>query len=103
MKELRTGIYKVLILKILLTKGPLHGYGIRKAIEELSQGRLTPSESTIYEALKKLEKLGLVESFWAQSPLAAPMRKYYSARRDVELLIKRAIEELKCLMDILMR
>ena len=52
---------------------------VRKRIEELSNSTLEPSESTVYETLKKLEKLKLIEGFWAKSPYdGAPVSLYTS-------------------------
>lgn len=43
-----------------LSKGPLHGYAINAAIEELTGTRLGPG--SLYGALTRLEAKGLVES-----------------------------------------
>ncbi len=79
-RDARTSLYMVAILKILVDRGPLHGYGIRKLLHELSNGKPNPSESTVYDVLKRLEKLGLIESYWGESPFEGLMRKYYRAR-----------------------
>lgn len=62
-KEIRSGIYSYIVLKLLETE-ELHGYAIRKSFENLTSGRFVPSEGTLYDLLKSLQKLGLVESFW---------------------------------------
>lgn len=64
-RELRAGVYALLTLKVLAEEGPIHGYGLRAKIEEISNGWLRPSEGTIYEMLKVLEGKGLVRSYWA--------------------------------------
>ncbi len=101
LKDFRLGIYKVLILKLLREKGPMHGYMIRKNIIELSGKILEPSESTIYDALKKLEKLGLVKGYWAVSPLGGPMRKYYMVDEDKIDLIDDIIREAYKILDLI--
>ena len=75
-KDLRTGLYVAMIMYLLSKYGTLHGYRIRVLIQEVSGGYLNPSESTIYESLKMMSKLGLVESFWAETGYGPP-RKYY--------------------------
>ncbi len=75
LREVRTGLYGVLIMHLLSKHGQLHGYGIRQQVIRVSGGVLTPSESTVYETLRNLSKLGLVESFWSITDRAA--RKYY--------------------------
>ncbi len=92
LRDLRLGLYKLIVLSIIHKYGPIHGYNIRKKIEELSGGLLKPSESTIYDTLKKLEKLGLIESYWAASS-GYPMKKYYRIKTENEELIKEIISE----------
>ncbi|MEB3806041.1 MAG: PadR family transcriptional regulator [Desulfurococcales archaeon] len=90
-RDLRTGLLTLVVLDILLRDGPLHGYGVRKMIENLT-GVWAP-ETTVYDALKRLEKNGLAESYWARSP-AGTLRKYYRANdraRDAyEVLVSEA-------------
>ena len=74
-KELRSGLYSYLILSLLNREGELHGYAIRKRLAELSEGRIVPSEGALYDILKSLRKLGLVEDFWAE--VNGRPRKYY--------------------------
>lgn len=44
-----------------LTGGPLHGYGVAKRSEELSDGRVRLSSGTLYGALDRLVDEGLIE------------------------------------------
>lgn len=44
-----------------LAGGPLHGYAVMKQAEQLSEGRLTLSVSTLYTALNRLQEQGLIE------------------------------------------
>ncbi len=92
LKDLRLGLYKLIVLSIIHKYGPIHGYNLRKKIEELSSGLLKPSESTVYDTLKKLEKLGLIESYWVAS-LGYPMKKYYCIKAENEELVKDIIHE----------
>jgi len=77
LKDLRTGVYTLIMLNIIDSKGPIHGYALRTKIMELSSNNLIPSESTIYESLKYLEKRGLIKSFWGKASGRGPPRKYY--------------------------
>ncbi len=61
-KEIRAGIYSYLVLSVL-EEGEMHGYFIRRKLEELG---LAPSEGALYDMLKSLQKLGLVEGFWIE-------------------------------------
>ncbi len=92
LRDLRLGLYKLIVLSIIYKYGPIHGYNLRKKIEELSRGLLKPSESTIYDTLKKLEKLGLIESYWVASS-GYPMKKYYRVKAENQELIIEIIRE----------
>ena len=74
-KELRSGLYSYLVLAILEREGELHGYAIRKRLSEMSGGKLVPSEGALYDILKGLKKLGLLEDEWAE--VGGRPRKYY--------------------------
>ncbi|WP_297503571.1 PadR family transcriptional regulator [Thermococcus sp.] len=74
-KELRSGLYSYLVLSILEKEGELHGYAIRKKLNELSNGKLVPSEGALYDILKGLKRLSLVEDEWAEA--GGRPRKYY--------------------------
>lgn len=51
-----------LMLLGVLRHGPAHGYAIITALRERSGGLLDFAEGTIYPALHRLERAGLVES-----------------------------------------
>lgn len=44
----------------------LHGYGITKKIEEVSEGTYTIAPGTLYGILKNIEKQGLIEAVQAE-------------------------------------
>ncbi|AEK73000.1 transcription regulator [Thermococcus sp. 4557] len=91
-KDLRSGLYSYLVLLLLEREGELHGYAIRKRLEELSDGRIVPSEGALYDILKSLKKSGLVQDTWAE--VGGRPRKYYSLTklgRDVLGELKREI------------
>jgi DNA-binding PadR family transcriptional regulator len=46
----------------VLRRGPAHGYAIIAALRERSNGEFDLAEGTIYPALHRLERAGLVES-----------------------------------------
>jgi PadR family transcriptional regulator PadR len=46
---------------LALEQGPLHGYGIRRWLDERWGGAVLPSPGTLYEALTKLERDGHIE------------------------------------------
>ncbi|MEE1735217.1 helix-turn-helix transcriptional regulator [Streptomyces sp. BE147] len=52
------------LLLSVLESGPLHGYAIITAVSERSNGVLELRKGTIYPALNRLERLGLLRSVW---------------------------------------
>ncbi len=64
--DLLQGTLEMLVLRTLLA-GPLHGYGIAKAIRSNSQEALEIEFGSLYPALKRLEAKGWVASGWETS------------------------------------
>jgi PadR family transcriptional regulator, regulatory protein PadR len=54
-----------LLLLSVLAAGPAHGYAVITAVRERSEGVFDLGEGTIYPALHRLEKAGLLASDWA--------------------------------------
>lgn len=65
--DLLQGTLDLLILKTLRL-GSLHGWGIAKRIERLSDEVLSVGQGSLYPALYRLEDRGLIEAEWGVSP-----------------------------------
>ena len=61
-----TGHLDALLLSIL-ERGPRHGYGAIELLRERSDGAFDLPEGSIYSALHKLEREGLLSSAWSKS------------------------------------
>jgi PadR family transcriptional regulator, regulatory protein PadR len=57
------GSLDLLVLKSL-SLAPMHGWGISQRIQQLSDGVLDVNQGSLYPALQRLEKEGLVASDW---------------------------------------
>ena len=64
--DLVQGTLDLLILKIL-RHGALHGYGIAQKILLTSRNVLDVQQGSLYPALHRLERKGLVKSEWKES------------------------------------
>jgi PadR family transcriptional regulator PadR len=53
------------ILLAVLEPGPRHGYAIMEALRLRSDGQLDLPTGTLYPALHRLERAGLVEASWS--------------------------------------
>jgi PadR family transcriptional regulator, regulatory protein PadR len=65
-----------LMLLALLEEGPMYGYAMVKEARTRSAGVLALKEGSLYPALHRLERQGLVESFW-QPREDGVSRRYY--------------------------
>jgi len=61
------GTLDLMVLKTLETLGPLHGYGIARRIEQLSEDVLQLNEGTVYTSLLRLQQQGWISSDWGTS------------------------------------
>ena len=74
------GTLALMILRTLETMGPLHGYGIARRIEQISEGQLIILYGTIYPALLRLEQEGYIVSEWGNSENNRRARYYKLTR-----------------------
>jgi transcriptional regulator len=65
--EVLQGTLDLMILKTLYALGPLHGFGIARRIEQVSEDVLTLNEGTVYTSLLRLQQQGWIESNWGIS------------------------------------
>ena len=57
------GSLDLLVLKTL-SLVPMHGWGISQRIQQMSKGILEVNQGSLYPALQRLEKNGLIASDW---------------------------------------
>jgi len=57
------GTLDLLVLKAL-SLAPMHGWGISQRVQQISNGVLEVNQGSLYPALQRLEKDGLVTSDW---------------------------------------
>jgi transcriptional regulator len=65
--EVFQGTLDLMVLKTLEAMGPLHGYGIARRIEQLSEQLLRLNEGTVYASLLRLAQKGWIRSEWGAS------------------------------------
>jgi len=79
--EVLQGTLDLMILKTLNAMGPLHGYGIARRIEQLSEDVLRLNEGTVYASLLRLSQKGWIDSDWGTSENNRKA-KFYSITRS---------------------
>lgn len=70
------GSLDLLIMKILLKRGPLHGYAVMTAIEEISGELLRVEEGSLYPALHRMEENGIISAQWITRDNGKRAREY---------------------------
>lgn len=81
------GSLDLLVLKTL-TLQPMHGWGISQRIQQMSKGMLEVNQGSLYPALQRLEKDGLITSEWGTTDNNRRARYYRitaSGRRAFEM------------------
>jgi transcriptional regulator len=61
------GTLDLMVLKTLEAMGPLHGYGIARRIEQVSEEVLQLNQGTIYASLVRLQQKGWISAAWGTS------------------------------------
>src|ERR1051326_7714703 len=61
--DLVQGTLDMLILKTLELE-PMHGYGVGIRIEQISRGVFCVNGGSLFPALRRLERDGLIEGYW---------------------------------------
>ena len=65
--EVLQGTLDLIVLKTLDALGPLHGYGVARRLEQISEELLRLNEGTIYASLLRLAQKGWIRSEWGVS------------------------------------
>ena len=90
------------VFHILLALGDSekHGYAIMRVVEEITQGRMILGPGTLYGAIKRLLKRGLItESDFHPDPMIDDSRRRYYQLTDLGRAVLTA--ELKRLADLI--
>lgn len=65
--EILQGTLDLMVLKTLDAMGPMHGYGIARRIEQISEEALQVNQGTIYLCLVRLLQKGWINADWGVS------------------------------------
>lgn len=87
-RELLKGSTDSLLLS-LINHTPMYGYQIIKELEKRSSGYFQFKEGTLYPALHRLEKAGLVRGKWQTLPNGQERRYYFITEKGKQTLAER--------------
>jgi transcriptional regulator len=65
--DILQGTLDLMVLKTLDAIGPMHGYGIARRIEQMSEDALQVNQGTIYLCLVRLVQKGWIKAAWGTS------------------------------------
>ena len=91
--DLLQGTLDLLILKSL-AREPLHGWGIAKRIQSLSDEVLFVQQGSLYPALHRLEQQGWIAAEWKDTELGRNA-KFYALTRDGRKQLEQELENWK--------
>jgi transcriptional regulator len=75
------GTLDLMVLQTLESMGPLHGYGIARRIEQVSEDVLKLNEGTVYASLMRLQQRGWISASWGSSDNNRKAKFYAITRR----------------------
>src|SRR5579871_6224995 len=89
--DLLPGTLDLLVLRAV-SLGPLHGYGILLRIQQISKQMFQIEQGSLYPALYRLERRGLIASDWGVSDNNRRARFYRLTRKGQSQLRKESQE-----------
>src|SRR5580658_481813 len=91
-----------MVLKALDAMGPLHGYGVARRIEQVSENVLQLNAGTVYASLLRLQQNGWISSEWGPSENNRKA-KYYSITKSGRRQLAREAENWERIAGIIGR
>jgi len=98
--EILQGTLDLLVLKTLETIGPMHGWGISRRIQQVSDNALHLTQGTIYPALLRLEQRGWIAAEWGISDQNRKAR-FYSITKAGRKQLREETESWERMMAII--
>jgi len=80
------------LLLCLISQQPMYGYQILKELEGRSQGYFKFKEGTLYPALHRLERAGLLVGRWQVLPGGRQRRYYRITEKGRAILLERTAQ-----------
>ena len=85
--DVMQGTLDLLVLKTLDALGPMHGWGIARRIEQVSDEALSLNQGTLYPALVRLQQRGWIHASWGTSDKNRRARFYDLSPRGRKQLV----------------
>ena len=88
--DLLQGTLDLMVLRTLEAMGPLHGYGIARRIEQVSDNQVLLNQGTIYASLVRLQQRAWISAEWGTSDNNRKAKYYKLTRAGRKQLDKEA-------------
>ena len=98
-KELLKGTLSVIILKLLSERERMYGYEMYQQVKELSDGKILLKDGSLYPALQKMTKDGLLS--YKEENVGGRVRKYYYLTKKGQKEKVAYVEEVKDFINTL--
>lgn len=86
--EVLQGTLDLMILKTLQAVGPLHGFGVARRLEQVSEDVLRLNEGTVYTSLLRLQQEGWIAAAWGASENNRKAKFYSITKSGLRRLAK---------------
>jgi PadR family transcriptional regulator, regulatory protein PadR len=86
--EILQGTLDLMVLQALQAMGPLHGYGIARRIEQLSEESLKVNQGTVYLCLVRLLQKKWIRAEWGTSENNRKARFYSISKAGQKQLVQ---------------
>ena len=100
--DILQGTLDLMVLQTLAALGPLHGYGLARRIEQLSEEVLQLNQGTIYASLLRLQQRRWIVAAWGTSDNNRKA-KFYSITRAGRKQLAEATENWRRIESVMGR
>jgi PadR family transcriptional regulator PadR len=88
--DILQGTLDLMVLQTLESMGTLHGYGIARRIEQISEDVLQLNQGTIYASLLRLQQRRWISASWGTSDNNRKAKYYAITRAGRKQLVEQA-------------
>ena len=88
--DILNGTLALMTLRTIEALGPIHGYGIGRRIEQVSEGVLKLNQGTLYPMLLQLQQAGWISSKWGISDTGRKAKFYSITKAGKKQLVEEA-------------
>jgi PadR family transcriptional regulator, regulatory protein PadR len=96
------GTLDLMVLQTLESMGPLHGYGIARRLEQISEDLLKLNEGTVYASLMRLQHQRWISATWGASENNRKA-KFYAITRAGRGQLAKETEKWHRISDVIAR